>query len=143
MSGSRSKRVFVDANVFLRVFVGRNESQKQGSKAFIRAVEDGKIPAVTLSVVTAEVQWVAKSTYELPKEDGVEMLERLVETPGLDIVSETDMGAALGLYRQHNVKFIDCLIGAYVLNAEMPIVSYDTDFDTLDCERIEPKEVVE
>lgn len=143
MSDRKQGRVFVDANVFLRVFVGGNENQKQDSKAFVRAIEDTAVAAVTLPVVVAEVQWVTKSAYELPKSKRVEVVERLVEIPGLSIVESVDMGQVLALYREYDVKFIDCMIGTYVLAEQIPIVSYDTDFDVLGCERLEPVDMIE
>jgi predicted nucleic acid-binding protein len=88
------------------------------------------------------VQWVAKSVYDISRDQRVDMLERLVEIDGLSIENVSNMGSVLALYRTHGLKLIDSMISAYALAEEIPVVSYDTDFDTLGCKRLEPGEVV-
>jgi len=138
---SENNPVFVDANVFLRVFVPEDTRQTEQSQQFIRAVENKAITAVTLPVVVAEVQWVAKSVYDISRVQRVDMLERLVEIDGLSIENFSNVGSVLALYRAHDLKLVDSMISSYALAEDIPIVSYDTDFDTLGCERLEPGEV--
>jgi len=140
---SENNPVFVDANVFLRVFVPEDTQQTEQSQQFIRAVEDKAITAVTLPVVVAEVQWVAKSVYDISRDQRVDMLERLVEIEGLSIENFSNMENMLALYRAHDLKLIDSMISSYALAKGVPVVSYDTDFDTLGCKRLEPREVID
>jgi len=93
-------------------------------------------------VVVAEVQWVAKSVYDISRDQRVDMLERLVEIEGLSVENFSNMESMLVLYRAHDLKLIDSMIGAYALAEDIPVVSYDTDFDTLDFERLGPGELV-
>ena len=98
--------------------------------------------AETSTFVCAEVQWVLKRQYDVPKPLRIEALASIVEWNNLSLVQTDDLPHALSLFVDHEVKFIDALIGAYVLTKEIPVVSYDTDFDTLGCERLEPGEGV-
>lgn len=138
---SDSKRVFIDTNVFLREFVPDNKKLAQECRQFLKRIADGALTAETSTFVCTEIQWVLKRQYKKNKELRIEALESILQLNNLSFVDTNDLPRALDLYAAHDVKFVDCLIGAYALTEEVPIVSYDTDFDALGCDRVEPAEV--
>jgi len=136
------KIVFVDTSIFLREFAPDDSELAAECRAFLKMVARGDISAETSVFVCAEIQWVLKRQYKVNKKLRIELLEQVRNLDNLTLVETSDLSSALALYAEHNVKFIDCLIAAYVKKQDIPIVSYDTDFDTLECERLEPEELV-
>jgi predicted nucleic acid-binding protein len=134
--------VFIDTNIFLRALVGDQVKQAKECVEFLQKVADGKVQAVTSSLVLAEVAWTLKSYYRLEKIQIVPALEAIQSLASLKIVDEHRPTRGTDLYANHSVKFIDALIASNprIESGKMAIVSYDKDFDRLGCKRIEPSE---
>ena len=59
------QRVVVDANVFLSVFVERNEKQGEAAKALLLKAEDGEIAVIVPQFVVFEIVYVLQSAYKI------------------------------------------------------------------------------
>lgn len=138
------KRYFLDTNIFLRVIANDDPKKTRECEAVMELIRDGKIHALTASIVAAEIVWTALSYYKIPKPEVVKLLNALLSSKHLRIRDNTNMLVALELYEKHAVKFIDALIASdpLLVGGRMAIVSYDKDFDRLGCQRIEPSEIV-
>jgi predicted nucleic acid-binding protein len=62
-----NRRIFVDANVFLRFFTRDDESQQKRSEGLFRSAAAGEAALITGPPVLFEVAWTLRSVYDLPK----------------------------------------------------------------------------
>lgn len=134
-----SKKYFIDTNIFVRFFVP--DDFHKDCKAVLSAFRARELRGFTSALVLMEVQYVLNKFYNFPKEKVVQALEVITCLQNLEIEETINFKAGLQLYRDYNVKFIDCLIAALLKLREekVIVVSYDRDFDKLGIKRIEPK----
>lgn len=130
---------WIDTNVLLRF--------REGVPGAVRFVETlqygGRMKYYILAVVLEETEWVLRSVYKQEKKMILMFINALVLLPGIKVVYKYNIGKALDLYQENNVKFMDCVIASAMAKDET-IVSYDADFDKLSTiKRIEPKDLFE
>lgn len=137
-------RYLVDTNIFLRLLTEDTGKAHEDSKKLLTASKNNKLSVVTSSVVLAEVNWVLKSFYKIKKVDRLNSLTYIKNLPNLLINDDYRFPLALEMYRNFNIKFIDCMIASIpkILSKEWAIVSYDKDFDKLPVIRKEPKDLL-
>ncbi len=135
---------FLDSNIFLRLMVKDDRKKVNDCEALIKAVEQGRLSALTSPIVLAEIVWVGQSFYKMPKEQIIEALRGICGIKRLEIKDYSVFILALELFHTHRVKFIDALIASQpaVSRQEMIVMSYDHDFDKLGVRRKEPNEIV-
>lgn len=140
MKGPRKKPVFVDTNVFLRAIVKEDEQTFNECLSFLKIVSNGKIKAITSTLVFLEINFVLLSFYKFPKGKVQQALESILDLPHLKIVDVFDMRETIETYKKTKIKFVDCLLASLLKKKDFKIVSYDTDFDTLKVKRLSPKD---
>lgn len=102
--------VFVDANVFLRLFAGDDPvHEEKASKLFTRARE-GKVRLVSGPPVLFEVAWTLGFRYRQPEETVLKIIAGILATPGLDLLDHDRASAALKLARDSTMSFADAYI---------------------------------
>ena len=137
-------RYFIDTNIFLRVLVQDDEKTFPECLKLLEKVRQNQIQAVTSVLVLAEINWTLLRFYKFPKERVVEGIRSISVLKNLTFIERFHVPSAIALYQMYSVKFIDALIvsSPLVVNREMKVISYDTDFDKLKVERVEPGELV-
>lgn len=135
---------FIDANIFLRVFVKENEKHYKECFNLLKLVKNGKIKAFTSSLVIAEVNWVLNRFYQTTKKHRIRLIKSILKFNGLKIRDESNPLLGIHFYEKYNIKFIDALIAAnnLIYKNNIAIISYDKDFDKLNVKRIEPKKII-
>ena len=131
---------FIDTNIFIR-FLTNDFPRKADAceKLFRKAIENKESLFTTESVIT-EIIWVLESYYELPKEDVQEKVEKILNTPNLDCPHKDLILAALALYGEKNVDFIDAYNAMILRDRGInEVYSYDKHYDRFDwITRLEP-----
>lgn len=130
-------KIFVDTNIFLRFIDG-----EKTCVSFFNYVKTGSKIFYVQAVVVSELVWVLRTSYQWNVSDVAEILESFLKTSNLKFITKCDIGKALTLYREKNVKYNDCLI---VTSMEIgnQIVSFDREFDRFEgIMRIEPKDLI-
>lgn len=137
------KTYFLDSNIFLRFLIGDNHKMLSECLSLIEDIKGGKINAFTSNVVLSEVVWTLGSFYKFPRSKVINAIKGIVGTPGLKICDGYMILAALEIYENSSVKFIDSLIASIhdVYNRKWIVVSYDKDFDKLGVIRKEPSQI--
>jgi len=137
------RRYFIDANIFLRTIVVEDDETLKQCLNFFQKIKISKIKAVTSKTVIAEVVWVLKSYYKLSRLQISEAIKKIINSRGLKIIDDGDVGLATELYQDNNIKYIDALIASIkpIFEKKWVVVSYDKDFDKLKIKRMEPGEV--
>ncbi|MBI2415441.1 MAG: PIN domain-containing protein [Candidatus Kerfeldbacteria bacterium] len=136
--------VFIDTNIFLRVYTRDQEKKAKECETVLRAIQQGKIIAVTAEIVLAEFIWTSLSYYDIQKESVIAMVKAIVALPNLHVQGVSDMLTAIEFYEQHSIKFIDAIIASceLVRVGTLPMLSYDADFDKIGIKRYEPADLL-
>ena len=106
------KRVFVDANVFLRFFRKDIEEQRARASRLFHQAAAGELQLVTGPPVLFEVAWTLRSLYKLPKEECLDVLKAILAFRGLEVSGRSLAEAALQLATESNQEFADSYIAA-------------------------------
>jgi predicted nucleic-acid-binding protein len=102
----------VDTNVLVRFLVRDDEPQFEKARKLIkREVAAGRSVFVS-QLVLLETEWVLRSRYSLPKNLIIETISSLLNATDVQIEDESAIEEALFSWRDANVDFADCLIGA-------------------------------
>ena len=105
---------FVDANVFIRLFVEDDEQQRPLARKLLKQAQEGTIGLVTGPPVFFEVAWVLSYTYKIGNGQILDILEAVLSFPGLRVLDRELIISALSRARKTNATFADSYIAASV-----------------------------
>jgi predicted nucleic acid-binding protein len=125
---------FIDSNLILRYLLGDSDSDKTE-----RLLKEKKELLLT-DVTIAEIIWVLDSFYKWGRENIVDAIASLVDLDSIYSDKELIL-IALGLFKKHNIDYIDAYIAANIIrDGSGRVYSFDRDFDKIpDIKRVEPK----
>lgn len=134
------KKRFVDTNVFLRYLTADDKEKYGRCRALFERAIAGKEVLVTTDLVIAELVWTLLSYYKVPKEEVIENVSIILNSPNLNVKNQKVLMEALLLYSIKAIDFIDAYNAASMKNDRIEgIYSYDRDFDGVEfVERVEP-----
>jgi len=123
------KQVLLDANVILRFL--RNDDPKQSplAKKLFAAANDGKLTLLLTPVTLAEVFYAFRSSYKMGRKEIAALLQDLLRTGILEVAEIDVLMDALSRVETANVDFGDALLAAESAADDIPVASFDTDFD--------------
>ena len=128
------RRVFVDANVFLRFFTHDDDGQHEKARKLFTSSGDGKIQLVSGPPVLFEVAWTLRSAYEVPPIRILDILDAIAAFPGLSLSDEPTVLSAISLARESGVEFADAYIAA---SAQSLGVDHIATFNVKDFKRLD------
>lgn len=106
------KRVFVDANVFLRFFTEDDAGQHARAVKLFHAAAEGNIALIVGPPVLFEVAWTLRAAYGQTPVQVLDVLEAILSLPGLSFTDAAVYSQALHLARDSGVEFPDAYIAA-------------------------------
>ena len=106
------RRVFVDANVFLRFFTQDDEGQHEKAKRLFTSADAGQFELVSGPPVLFEVAWTLKSAYDLSSSQVLDILDAIAAFPSLSLSDSATVLSAISLARESGVEFADAYIAA-------------------------------
>ena len=133
---------FLDTNIFLRYLTRDDEAKAKRALALLQRIERGEERVETSLLIISEVVFTLQRYYQVPKARVRELLSPVIALRGLHLPEKTRCLAALDLYVEQNISFVDAY-NAVLLKTRgtAEIYSWDTDFDNLDwLTRVEPEE---
>jgi predicted nucleic acid-binding protein len=104
------KRLFVDANVFLRFFTKDDRPQHVSAEKLFREAATGKVSLVTGPPVLFEIAWTLRSAYDLPREKVLDVLSRIGSLPGLELSDGPVVEEAISVAKASGQEFADSYI---------------------------------
>jgi len=123
------RQVLLDANVILRFLRNDDPAQSPLAKKLFAAANDGKV-ALTLTPVTlAEVFYAFRASYKMGRKETAALLQDLLRTGILHVPRMGVLMEALLRVETANVDFGDALLAAEAAANNIPVASFDTDFD--------------
>jgi uncharacterized protein len=124
--------VCVDTNVILRFLTREPPAMAQQALALFTEVQNGKISLILEEIVLAEAVWVLRSFYHYSPVEISDVLQELVNFPGIECADKTAILTALRLFASKNLDFTDAMIAAHMIRkGSGAIYSFDTYFDRL------------
>lgn len=100
--------IAVDTNVLLRWLLGDNERQKELADQLFSGMTR-ESPGFITSVTLAELCWVLRSVYRLPKSEVLDIVENLLTSDELAFDDDESLWTAL-LQAREGADFADALI---------------------------------
>jgi predicted nucleic acid-binding protein len=104
------KTIFVDSNVFLRIFTFDDRGQHERAARLLREAAAGRVALVTGPPVLFEVAWVLRSNYRIPPERILDALSALIAHHGLKLFDSDIAVEAIALARRSGSEFADAYI---------------------------------
>lgn len=134
------KSSFIDTNIFLRFLTADDKEKYARCRQLFERAVNGKELLVTSELAIAEVVWTLLSFYKVPKQEVIEKVSIILNTPNLKVENQKTLTDALAIYSIKNINFIDAYNSAYMRHKKLDkIYSYDTDFDKVELlKRAEP-----
>ncbi|MDR3280985.1 MAG: PIN domain-containing protein [Synergistaceae bacterium] len=106
-------RTFVDANVFLRLFVEKdNPEQIVRSERLFAQARAGNIDLMTGPPVFFEIAWTLAYRYKVPNAAILDLLEAILAFPNLKVIDRNLVMAAIYLAKEKGGSFADSYIAA-------------------------------
>jgi predicted nucleic-acid-binding protein len=102
----------LDTNVLVRYLTQDDAAQSRKAAAIIDDATTGSERCVIAPVVLCELLWVLRDAYDIPKDQLVEVLDRILDTRQFDVVDRARVREAVEAYRTGRADFADYLIGA-------------------------------
>jgi len=124
------KVYLIDTNVILRYLLDDHKLFSPRAKAFMQEVAKGAKKAELPSVVVVECVYVMEKFYEIPKNEVVDRLSRILNIKGIDNPDKSEILDALVKYENSGADIVDCILAAKS-SPQRVIVSFDKDFKKL------------
>ena len=135
-------RRFLDTNILLRYLTRDDEAKAKRALALLQRMERGEERVETSLLAISEVVFTLQRFYHVPKDHVRELITPILRLRGLHLPEKTRCLAALDLYVEQNISFIDAYHAVLLKpRGKTEIYSWDTDFDDITwLARVEPEE---
>ena len=126
-----SEKVYlIDTNVILRYLLNDHKRFSPKAKAFMQDVAEGLKKAELISVVVVECVYVMEKYYQIPKNEIVDKLSRILNIKGIINPDKSEILNSLIKYENSNADIVDCILAAKS-SPQHVVVSFDKDFKRL------------
>ena len=122
-----ASKVLLDANILIRFLVRDHEEHYLKSVEIFRAIEEGKMEAMLMDFIMAEVIYVLKRIYKYEKKEISSTLKKILLYKHLYTENKLVTFEALDIYAEKNVDFADAMLCAKKTLEGFEIVSFDKD----------------
>lgn len=131
---------FLDTNIILRYLTWDEPKKARKCEILFKKAAKGKEVLYTTTLVITEVIWTLEKSYKLPKSEIVTHIQKILNTPNIDLDEKDILLAAVGLYGLKKIDFIDAYNAISMQTKDIDsIYSYDTHFDLISrLKRLEP-----
>lgn len=131
----------LDANILIRYLTNDHPRLASKCEALFRKISEGKEKVLLTHLVIAEVVWVLEGQYHFPPEKISEVILRLLNTNHVELDEKDVVIQAFSMWElsRYRVDYIDAYHAAWIAMKKLNgIYSYDSDFEKLGVERLEP-----
>ena len=120
-------KVLLDANIIIRFFEGGSALHYEKSVEIIEEISEGKIKALLLDLVIAEIIYVSRRIYKREKMEISTVLREMILMEHLYVENQPIVLEALTLYAVNNIDFADAILCAKKRLEGFEVLSYDKD----------------
>ena len=100
----------IDTNLLVRYLTDDDPQKAKAVDTLLNRANKGELKILISSVVVAELVWVLESFYKLAAAEITELVEAILNTPGVDIQDKWIIKAALKIYRSKEIDLVDAWI---------------------------------
>lgn len=131
---------FLDTNIILRYLTWDEPKKAKRCEEIFKKAVAGREILYTTTLVIAEVIWALEKAYKLPKSEIVIHLQKILNTPNIQLDEKDILLASIGLFELKEIDFIDAYNAISMESKDIDSVySYDTHFDLIPpLKRLEP-----
>ena len=105
-----NKDVVIDTNLLVRYLTDDEPQKAKAVDTLLERARKGALKILLPSVVIAELVWVLESFYKMAEDKIADLVEAILNTPGVDIQDKSVIKGALKLYRSNRIDLIDAWI---------------------------------
>jgi len=98
---------FLDTNIFLRYLTNDDPVKADRIEMLFNQAAKGHFLLATSHMVIAEIVWTLESYYKQSRLDIEDKLQKIINTPYIELPNEGLVIHALDLYARKNIDFID------------------------------------
>lgn len=109
----RTKRIVIDTNLLIRYLVNDDVRKAQIVDTLLKKAGKGDVHILMPSIVVAELVWVLESFYKMETAEIADLVDSILNTPGLTVSDDPIVRSALKRYRTKGVDLVDAWIAAY------------------------------
>ncbi|MBI5675523.1 MAG: type II toxin-antitoxin system VapC family toxin [Nitrospirae bacterium] len=109
----KSKRIAIDTNLLIRYFVNDDSRKAQIVDTLLKKAGKGEVHILLPSIVVAELVWVLESFYKMETAEIADLVDSILNTPGLTVSDESVVRSALRRYKTKGVDLVDAWIAAF------------------------------
>lgn len=110
------KRAVIDTNILVRYLTNDDPSKAKAVDSLLNKALKGELKILIPSIVIAELVWVLESFYEMRANEIAELVEAVLNTPGVEVTDKSIINLALKLYRAKSMDFIDAWVIEFAKN---------------------------
>ncbi len=103
-------KVVIDTNLLVRYLTEDDPKKAESVGNLLKSAENGTFRILIPSIVIAELIWVLESSYRLKSNEIADLVDAIINTPGVDVTDKKNIISAIQLYRISNIDFIDAWI---------------------------------
>ena len=122
-----ANRVLLDTNVLIRFLTKDHDEHYALSYKIFEQIESGKIEALLMDFILAEVVYVLRRIYKYDKSDIALALKKMLLYNHLFTENKLVTFEALDIYADQNIDFADAMLCAKRKIEGFEIVSFDKD----------------
>lgn len=104
------KKVVLDTNLLVRYLTNDEPLKAKAVDNLLNKALNGELKIIIPSIVIAELTWVLESFYKMGPDKVSELVEAIMNTPGIEVMDKTLIKSALLLYRNKHIDLIDAWI---------------------------------
>jgi predicted nucleic-acid-binding protein len=104
------RKVVIDTNLLVRYLTGDEPQKAKAVDNLLSKAERGELKILVPSIVIAELVWVLESFYQMHSSEITELIEAVLNTPGIEVTEKSIIASTLKLYRTKNIDLIDAWI---------------------------------
>ena len=120
-----------DTNTILRYLLDDHPDLSSKARIFWEEVRQGKRKAILTEGVLMECVYVLQRFYKVPRKETAANLKRLLAYKGVDQTNVGLFEAALIIYEEHSLDFVDCLLIAGNQQGQGVVFSFDEKINKL------------
>ena len=125
-----TKVYLIDTNIILRYLLDDHKHFSVKAKAFLQDVAKGAKKAELPSIVVVECIYAMEEFYEIPKNEIVDKLSRILNFKNIVNPEKHEILEALVKYKDYSADIVDCILAAQS-SPNRVVISFDKDFERL------------
>ncbi len=123
------KTCLLDTNLLVRFITGEPADMAKRARALIEKNESGALALRIVPMVVAETVFVLTGKiYGFDRREVASALIQFLESPSIEVEKREALIAALGLFRDHPLDFVDACLAAQARLSGDGLASFDADF---------------